>query len=58
MNGPLLGLLVLAMGDAAILYACVIARRAHDRRIQARIHETRHLEATLRAGLALQRGTA
>ncbi|HEX6138965.1 MAG TPA: hypothetical protein VF013_00700 [Candidatus Limnocylindria bacterium] len=55
---PLIGLLALALLDAAILYAFVVSRRVHERRIRQRIDETRHLAAVLRAGLAAQRAGA
>jgi hypothetical protein len=52
----LYGILVLGLIDAAVLYATILSRRVHERRINARIDETRHLSAVLRADLALHRG--
>jgi len=54
----LYGVLVLGFIDAAVLYASVLSRRVHQRRVNARIEQTRHLSAVVRADLALQRGAA
>jgi hypothetical protein len=52
----LYGVLALGFIDAAVLYATVLSRRVHQRRVSARIEQTRHLSAVVRTDLALQRG--
>jgi hypothetical protein len=48
------GLLIALMGAAA-LWGALISQRVHDRRIQARLQETNHLYAVVRAFFAERR---
>jgi hypothetical protein len=58
MDTSIFGFLAFGLADAAILYARIVARRVHDRRIRTRLAETNHLHAVARASFAAQRGLA
>jgi hypothetical protein len=51
----LVAAIVFALGGAASLCGALISRRAHERRVEARIRETIHLYAVVRAFFAERR---
>jgi hypothetical protein len=53
----LLVVLLMASCGATALWATLISRRVHDRRVQARLRESIHLYAVVRAFFAERRST-
>lgn len=48
-------LLTAALVDGAVLYAVLVARRVHERRVQERLQDTAHLYSVVRTTLADRR---
>lgn len=57
-DAPLAALTMVGLIDAAVLYAAVISRRVHERRIRRRIDQVRHVAAVVRCDLAMVREAA
>lgn len=56
MTDPILvATLLLALGSATGLCVALISQRKHERRVEARIHESVHLYAVVRAYFAERR---
>jgi hypothetical protein len=51
------GLLLTALVAAGVLYWLRVVERVHERRVERRIADIRHVAATVRASFAQQRGT-
>jgi len=49
------GLVLAALIDSAVLYAGLVARRRHHRRVEARLQESAHLYGLVRVSLADRR---
>jgi len=49
------GLVLAALIDSAVLYAGLVARRRHHRRVEARLQESAHLYGLVRVSLSDRR---